>query len=127
MHFSASLIFSFEMGFSLYYGTVPRLADPQGLQPVVHVDGYEAQYAVPVASSVDCFFEAYSHYLELMVADPEYTHHGVSMLHFPWDLSPLISRDERLMAQVHAGSFDFLTNNQRAAVEWLQKFRAAHP
>ncbi|MBN1203942.1 MAG: hypothetical protein JXB05_03325 [Myxococcaceae bacterium] len=51
MHFNASLIFSWEMGFSLYYGTVPRLADAQGLQPVVHVDGDEAQYAVPVASS----------------------------------------------------------------------------
>jgi hypothetical protein len=127
IHFNASLVFGWEMGFSLYYGTVPRLADVQELQPVVHIDGYEAQYAIPIASSVDRFFDAYSRYLERMVADPEYIHHGVSALHFPWDMSQLIARDEPLMAQVHAGSFDFLTNNQKAAVEWLQKLRASHP
>ena len=123
VQFTASLIFSWEKGFSLYYGTVPRLADAQGIQPVVHIDDYEAPYAVPIASSVDRFFDLYCRYLERVAADPEYIHHGVSVLHFPWALVDLIARDEPLMARIRAGSFDFLTNNQRAAIDWIQKLR----
>lgn len=127
VHFRSSLIFSEETGFPLYYGTVPKLADAQGLQPVVHVDGNEVQYAVPVASSVDRFFDAYSRYLELIAVDQQYIHHGVPTIHFPWSVPHIIARDEPLMEQVGANRFDFLTNDVRDALQWLQKLRAARP
>lgn len=127
VHFNASLIFAWEMGFSLFYGTVPRLAGSQGFQPVVHIDGDEAQCAVPVASSVDRFFDVYSRFLERMVVDPEYIHHGVSILHFPWAVPQLIAQDAPLMAQVRAGRFDFLANNEQVALEWLRKLQEAQP
>lgn len=126
VHIRSSLIFGWEKGFALYYGTVPALADAQGVQPVVHIDNYEA-YAVPVASSIDRFFDAYSHYLELMVVDPEYIHHGVTIINFPWAMTHLIARDEPLMEQIRAGRFDFLTNDERDALDWLQELRNAKP
>jgi hypothetical protein len=122
----SSLIFGWEPGFALYYGTVPQLADSQGVQPVVHINGYEA-YAVPVASSVDRFFDAYSRYLELVAVDPEYLHHGVTIVNFPWAMTALIAQDEPLMELVRAGRFDFLTNNFRDAVQWIQELRDAKP
>jgi hypothetical protein len=127
VHLRSSLVFGWETGFAYYYGTVPQLADAQGLQPVIYIDNYEAQYAVPVASSVDRFFDAYSHYLELMVVDAEYIHSGITRINFPWSMPQFIARDEPLMKQVVDGRFDFLTNNDRDALEWIQKLRAARP
>lgn len=126
VHYRSSLIFSEETGFPLYYATVAKLADTQGLQPVVHVNGYEA-YAIPVASSVDRFFDAYSRYLELMVVDAEYIHHGIASIHFPSAVTQLIAQDEPLMELVRAGRFDALTNSFRDAVQWIQKLRDAEP
>ena len=122
----SSLIFACETGFSLYYGTVPQLADAHGVQPVVHINGYEA-YAVPVASSVDRFFDAYSRYLERVAVDPEYLHHGITSVNFPWAMTTLLAQDEPLMGLVRAGRFDFLANDFRDAVEWLQELRQAKP
>jgi hypothetical protein len=124
VHFTSSLIFGQETGFSWYYGTVPRLAGTQGLQPVIHVDGYEAQYGVPVASSVDRFFDVYSRFLELMIKDPEYIHHGIAAISFPWAMPRFIAQDAPLMELVRTGRFDFLSNNYRDALEWLDELRS---
>jgi hypothetical protein len=125
--FRSSHVFGWETGFAYYYGTVPRLADAHGLQPVIYIDDYEAKYAVPVASSVDQFFDLYSHYLELMAADPEYLHTGITRINFPWSMAQTVARDESLMRQVLAGRFDFLTNNEPDAQEWIQQLRTEHP
>ena len=125
VHTRSSLVFGKETGFAYYHGTVPRLADSQGLQPVVFISNYEEKYAVPVAASVDRFFYLYSCYLELLVADPGYGQSGASLPGFPWDMAPLIKRDEPLMEQVLAGRFDFLADNYWGALEWLQQLRAA--
>lgn len=127
VQFHSALVFGWETGFAYYYGTVPRLANSQGLQPVVYIDDYEAKYAVPVASSVDRFFEIYSRYLELMAVDPEYIHTGVTRINFPWAMAQTVARDEPLMEQVLADRFDFLTHNEPDAQEWLQQLRAARP
>ncbi len=58
LHYRSSLIFGEKTGFPLYFATVPQLADAQGLQPVVYIDGHEVQYAVPIASSDDRFIDA---------------------------------------------------------------------
>jgi hypothetical protein len=122
--YRSSLVFGEQTGFPLYYGTVAKLADAQGLQPVVHVNGYET-YAIPIASTVDRFFNVYSRYLELMVVDLEYTHHGIAGIHFPSAVTQLIAHDEPLMELVREGRFDFLINYSRDAAIWLQELREA--
>jgi hypothetical protein len=119
------LVFGKETGFAYYLGTVPRLSGSQGLQPVVYIDCHEGIYVFPVASSVDRFFSLYSRYLELLVADPGYGKSGAMLPGFPWDMTHLITRDEPLMEQVLAGRFDFLADDYRDGLEWLQRLRSA--
>lgn len=122
IYFHAPLIFGKETGFSLYYGTVPRLADSRGLQPVVYISAHGVpQFAIPIASSVDRYFDVYSRYLEHMVVDFEYIETGVPLVTFPWGVMDLIRRDEPLMAQVRAGRFDFLINDKEDARKWLRE------
>jgi hypothetical protein len=127
VHFRSSLVFAKKTGFALYLATVPRLADEQGLQPVVYIEAMDMLSAVPVASSVDRFFDTYSRYLELMVVDPEYLDSGVPEASFPWGVPQLIASDKPLMEQIRAGRFDFLTDDDRDALDWLQKLRNAKP
>jgi hypothetical protein len=125
VHTRSSLVFGKETGFAYYHGVVPRLANSQGIQPVVFISEYEDKYAAPVASSVDRFFYLYSRYLELLVADPGYGQPYANTINFPWGMTQLIVRDEPLMEQVFAGRFDFLADNYRDGVEWLQQLRTA--
>lgn len=119
------LIFGKKTGYAYYCGTVPRLASNRGLQPVVYIDCHETLYAVPIASSVDQFFDLYSRYLELLVAAPGYGQSGAMLITFPWGMTSLIARDEPLMELVLANRFDFLADNHRDALEWLQQLRTA--
>jgi hypothetical protein len=127
VQYLSSLVFGWEPGFAFYYGTVPRLADPQGLQPVVYISAMEALFAVPVASSVDRFFDLYSRYLELVAEDPEYIESGTTIVNFPWSMRHLVTHDASLLEQVRAGRFDFLSNDYRGALQWLQELRASSP
>ncbi|WP_224241329.1 hypothetical protein [Hyalangium gracile] len=127
VQFRSSLIFGRKTGFSLYFATVPRLATPEGLQPVVYIEAVDALTCVPVASSVDRFFDTYSRYLELMVVDPEYIASRLPESVFPWSVPHLIAHDEPLVAQVRAGAFDFLTPDEDLPHPWVQKLRTASP
>jgi hypothetical protein len=127
LHTRSTHVFGKETGYAYYHGTVPQLANTQGLQPVVFIDNHEEQYAVPVASSVDRFFHLYSRYLELLVADPGYGQSGAKTINFPWGMPQLIARDEPLMEQVLAGRFDFLAGNHRDTLEWSHQLRTALP
>lgn len=120
VQYLSSLVFGWELGFAFHYGVVPRLAGPQGLQPVVYISAMEALYAVPVASSVDRFFDLYASYLELAAKPRGFEELGV---HFPWDVQHLIAQDAPLLEQVRAGRFDFLTGGSQNAIEWLQELR----
>jgi hypothetical protein len=103
-HFRLLMIFGSEM---LYrFATVPVLAAPDGLQPVVHVDPYEQIYALPVASDLNRFFDTYSHYVEMANEDPDYKTRGVSQVVFPWHVPELIGRDRPLVEMIKAGRFD---------------------
>jgi hypothetical protein len=121
LHFHASLIFGWETGFSIYFATVPRLADDQGIQPVIYLEAVDMLTCVPVASSVDSFFDTYSRYLEVMVVDPEYLYSHVPGITFPWGVPQLIARDGPLLKQVRAGRFDFLTRSDKEAHQWVQQ------
>ncbi len=123
LHFLSSLVFGENTGFRIYFATVPRLADAQRVQPVIYIEAMDMLTCVPVASSVDRFFDTYSRYLEIMVVDPEYLYSRVPEAVFPWGVPQLIARDEPLIEQVRAGRFDFLTQSDEQAHQWVQKLR----
>jgi hypothetical protein len=127
VQFLSSLTFGWKPGFAYYYGTVPKLANTQGLQPVIFISAMEELFAIPIASSVDRFFHLYSRYLESMVVDPDYVESGIPYVQFPWDMAPLVVQDEPLIERVRAGQFDFLTGNYHGALEWLQRLRSPPP
>jgi hypothetical protein len=113
-----TFIFAGEPMMAYHYATVPELADAQGRQPVVMVDVYEEPYAMPVASDVDAFFDAYSRYLERLKVTPRGMEE--SQLTFPWNVSAIIGRDRRLAEMIHAGRFDLLMTNSEVR-DWSRK------
>jgi hypothetical protein len=118
-----TFIFAGEPHMAYHYATVPSLADEQGRQPVVRVDVYEDPFALPVASNVDLFFDAYSRYLEALIALPSGRERGVSMLTFPWDVPRLLGRDGRLVELIQEGHFDPLMPGLEAR-GWARKVTA---
>jgi len=119
-----TLVFAGEPHLAYHYATVPALADEQGRQPVVWVDVYEEKYALPVASNVDLFFEAYSRYLEALMVIPNAREEHGALLAFPWEVPNIMSRDSNLVADIRAGHFDVLMpgTEERA---WARKVSAA--
>jgi hypothetical protein len=115
-----TFIFAGEPMTAYHYATVPALSDADGRQPVVHVDIYEDIYAMPVASDVDCFFDAYSRYLEALLALQGGREEGASLLTFPWGVPEIIGRDGRLVELIHQGRFDSLMVNAEA-LGWSRK------
>jgi hypothetical protein len=113
-----TFIFAGEPMMAYHYATVPDLADAQGRQPVVMVDVYEDPYAMPVASDVDSFFDAYSRYLESMKAIPEGREE--TQMTFPWNVSAIIGRDTRLVELIREGRFDLLMTNHEVR-DWSRK------
>lgn len=53
----------------------------------------EEPYALPVASSVDGFFDTYSRYQEALMALPDAREEKRALFSFPWDIPELIGRD----------------------------------
>ncbi len=120
--FHSILLFAREDGFSYFYATVPGLADAQGIQPIVHTSYYPGEYgAVPIASSLDRFFDAYSRYLELMVVDAGYVDTGVSEISFPWSVPKLIAEDTALMKLIREGRFSHLICDDDEVQDWITK------
>ncbi len=118
--FRSILVFGKKTGFSYFYGTVPALANDQGLQPVVYATYYALEVsAIPIASTVDRFFDTYSRYLELMVVDPGYVEHGVTELQFPWGVPQLIAEDKPLMNLASEGRFSHLIVHDEGARDWM--------
>jgi hypothetical protein len=119
-----TFIFAGEPHLAYHYATVPTLADAQGLQPVVRVDVHEEPYAVPVASSVDRFFEIYSRYLEALLALPRARQEKGALLAFPWEIPHLFGHDPPLVEALRAGRFDALMPGAEER-SWARKVLAA--
>jgi hypothetical protein len=117
--FGSLLVFGKEDMLAYHYATVPRLADARGLQPVVKVDMHEEPYAVPLASTVDRFFDTYSRYLEVLVAEPDYEELGPAVRTFPWQVPEIIARDRPLVEMLQAGHFDFLMPKNEETRSWV--------
>ncbi|HEX8700263.1 MAG TPA: hypothetical protein VF815_15560 [Myxococcaceae bacterium] len=119
-----TFIFAGEPHMAYHYATVPTLADNRGYQTVVRVDVYEEPFALPVASNVDHFFDAYSRYLEELIALPEGRERGVGLLTFPWDVPHLLGRDGRLVELIHRGHLDPLMPGAEAR-GWARRIVSA--
>jgi len=103
-HFRALMPFGSHM---LYrYATVPELANSEGIHPVVFLDPYEEVQAIPIASSVDRFFDAFSLYVEIVVEDPDFLAGGAPMVTFPYGVPEIIAKDNLLMGMIREGRFD---------------------
>jgi hypothetical protein len=119
--FRSALLFATVPGQSSYFATVPALADGNGIQPVVYIDAHEETQVVPVASNADHFLATFSRYLEAQVASPGYSLDGVSLLLFPWDVSPLIAEDLLLVEMLRAGCFEPYVRGNEEARDWVAR------
>ncbi|WNG40161.1 hypothetical protein F0U61_45625 [Archangium violaceum] len=122
--FGALRVFAKDDRLAYCYATVPALVDERGLQPVVWVDVYELLYAVPVASSVDQFFDTYARYLESALASTGDGGEGLPLRAFPWSATEAIARDRELVKRIRAGHFDFLLTANARAREWVEMLGA---
>jgi len=118
-------IFGGEPGLAYSYATVPSLADARGVQPVVLVDTHEETYALPVASNLDGFLDTWSHYLEALVAQPDYAQYGSAALTFPWGVPELLARDRELVESLRAGRFDPLMKKTDSTASWVSQVLSA--
>jgi hypothetical protein len=131
--FRSLLVFGGQDASSYSYATVPSLADARGLQPVVEVDPYEDIHALPIASNVDRFFDAYARYLELVHEMPDCSEDRGTWPVFPWGVPEIIATDRTLMSMLVDGRFDFLMfqpGSQASGAheeirKWIAKLRAA--
>lgn len=105
-HFQPLIIFGGNM---LYrYALVPAASSTDGLQPVVFVDPYEEIHALPIASNLNRFFDAFSHYVKILAEDPEHRATGTPSIGFPWRTPELIAKDLALVDMIKKGLFDHL-------------------
>lgn len=123
--FRSSVIFGRAPGLAYYYAVVPKLADERGRQPVIYIDAYMDRYVLPIASDVDRFFDALSHYVDMLVVDQGYLFDGMPGIHFPESVPELIARDRRLVEMIVAGRFDFIMNPGDEFQDWLARVKSA--
>lgn len=81
--FHSSVIFGSVPGLASYYAVVPKLADERGRQPVISFETYMDRYVLPIASDVDLFFDALSHFIDMLMVDQGYLFDGMPGIHFP--------------------------------------------
>ncbi len=119
------LLFGKVPGLAYYFATVPPLADPRGIQPVIFIDGHEGNQVLPVGSNVDEFFMTFAMYLERLVVTPDYIAERHVSLHFPTSVPELVARDRPLVEAVVAGRFNPLMKNDAESLEWVSKVLGA--
>jgi hypothetical protein len=125
--FRSALVFGQEPSLAYYYGTVPKLANTQGIQPVIYIDAHDQMFVLPIASSVDRLFDLFSRYLEAVAKDPQYVDEHHSSISFPWDVPELIAQDEPLVRMMEANRFDLLLKDDEHTRSWLARVQAVHP
>ncbi|KFA91609.1 hypothetical protein Q664_20700 [Archangium violaceum Cb vi76] len=123
--FRSSVFFGNIPGLAYYFAVVPKLADERGRQPVIFVDAYMDRYVLPIASDVDRFFDALSHFVDMLVVDQGYLFDGMPGIHFPTSVPELIARDRRLVEMIATGRFDFIMNLGDEFQDWLARVKSA--
>ncbi len=122
---NSSVIFASVPGLAYYYAVVPGLADEQGRQPVIYINAYMDRYVLPVASNVDRFFDALSHYTDMLMEDQGYQFDGMRGIQFPGSVPELIARDRHLVEMIVTGRFDFIMNLGDEFQGWLARVKSA--
>ncbi|WNG54325.1 hypothetical protein F0U59_05665 [Archangium gephyra] len=123
--FHSSVAFGCIPDLAYYFAVVPGLADERGLQPVIYINAYAERYVLPVASDVDRFFDTFSRYLDILVADEGYRLDGMRGVDFPLGVPELIARDRRLVEMLGTGRFDFIMNLGDEYRDWLARVKSA--
>jgi hypothetical protein len=118
--YQSTLLFGQIPMLAHYLATVPPLADSNGVQPVVFIDGYEEGRVLPVASNVDVFITLFSVYLERAVAAPEFTLERRVALQFPASVLDVVAQDQTLVAALSEGLFKQLCKTHESR-EWVAK------
>jgi hypothetical protein len=121
----SSVLFGQIPMLAYYLATVPALADANGIQPVIFIDGYEGHLVLPVASSVDQFLLTFSMYLERAVLTPEYAMERNIRLHFPTQVPDLVARDHLLLSALSEGRFDQLMRGAEESRDWVASVTSA--
>lgn len=120
----SSVFFGNIPGLAYYYAVVPKLADERGRQPVIYIDSY-MNYILPIASNVDRFFDALSHYIDMLMVDQGILFDGMRGIQFPGSVPELIARDRRLVEMIVTGRFDFIMNLGEEFQDWLARVKSA--
>ena len=111
-----------EAGAPHYLATVPSLANPEGVQPVVMLLQYVDLSIYPIASSVDKVFDLWARFSDLRLG--RYGRLDVYMIdvldcHL-WREHRLLAEDEELVRMLGSGSFDPLVGDETDREEWTQ-------
>lgn len=133
--FHSLFIFGGEEAVGGRLATVPWLADVQGFQPVVGFHAYDLDLALPVASTVDNFFNTYARHLEIIFTTPEFRDNWEMRPLFPWDVPELIAGDRKLVEMLREGRFDSLMfvsgwkaeQSHTEVRRWRDRVLAANP
>ena len=123
--FHSTILFGEASGLAWYYATVPALADEQGLQPVVFIDGYDERPVKPVASNLNRFFHVFARYVEMLARDTSHQRGDPPEEHFPEGVVEEVARDGRLVEMLEAGRFHFLLKHAPASQGWVEQVLAA--
>lgn len=116
--YASSLLFGQVPSLAYYLATVPVLADSQGIQPVIFINGYEGDQVLPVASNMDEFFRMFAIYLERAVTTPEFVAERRLRLQFPESVQDVVARDLPLVEAMSSGRFGWLTRTEGSR-EWV--------
>ena len=116
-------------GLAESFATVPSLAAPGGLQPVVYFQSYMDKTILPFGSNVDRAFALYARYCDERISacgslldEPPMGH---SAILFPDSYVEQVAQDEPLVRMLREGRFDELALPDEGSQEWVQNVLSA--
>lgn len=111
---------------AVFWATIPALARPDGIQPVVYLDFNEVPKILPIASSIDRAFYLLGQYLEILKSRFGSINVGAGEYFFPWDIPDLVAKDQDLTQLLNSGKLDVYTKTDPEAAEWVKKIKNAN-
>ncbi len=125
--FLESVVFGQLPSLAYHFAVVPRLADREGLQPVIFIDDNIEKQVLPIASNVDRFFETYALALEDFASVTDEQHRDWSDMDYPPPSPDLAAQDRALVELLEAGRFDGLVSTDPESQGWIQQVLQSRP
>ncbi|MFP2928479.1 hypothetical protein ACLESO_25435 [Pyxidicoccus sp. 3LG] len=119
--FLQSLVFGQLPSLAYRFAVVPRLADEHGIQPVIFIDDHLEKQVLPVASSVDRFFDAYARALEDFARISDEQYRDWNDMDYPPPAPEFLAEDTALVKLLEAGRFDGLVSTDPESQEWIRR------